>query len=245
MSNNWTSNKKFDKKKQATQHVVDYFSNLSDNGSAVLMPSTTGYDIEALYCQNKINDSTFLYIVDNLEGSDLKNCRNKNQKEYEFKNKFKTRLKEITGTDKLYLKNKNNLILGRNIQDFPLSVHTGDKHPHGCDVIYADTCGTYSQKMINWIVEKPTIQALRDNGIFAITMLLTRKKIEGDFSSPKSDPDLIWLGKNKDINSKKMFAIANDVENLTFNILQSKALIYYEDNVHSPMGVFIFEKHKN
>jgi hypothetical protein len=180
-----------------------------------------------------------------LEGSDLKNCRNKNQKEYEFKNKFKTRLKEITGTDKLYLKNKNNLILGRNIQDFPLSVHTGDKHPHGCDVIYADTCGTYSQKMINWIVEKPTIQALRDNGIFAITMLLTRKKIEGDFSSPKSDPDLIWLGKNKDINSKKMFAIANDVENLTFNILQSKALIYYEDNVHSPMGVFIFEKHKN
>jgi hypothetical protein len=153
-------------------------------------------------------------------------------------------LKEITGTDNFYLKNKENLILGRNIQDFPLLAHTYEKHPHGCDVIYADTCGTYSQKMINWIVEKPTIQALRDNGIFAITILLTRKNIEGNFSLPQSNPDLFLLGKNKDINSKKMFAIANDVETLTFNTLQSKALIYYEDNIHSPMGVFIFEKHK-
>lgn len=245
MSNNWTSTKKFDEKKRATQLLGNYFPNLSNDGSAVLMPSTTGYDIETLYCQNKINDSTFLYIVDNLEGFELKNCRNKSQKEYKFKNKFKTRLKEITGTDKLYLKNKENLILGRNIQDFPLLAHTYEKHPHGCDVIYADTCGTYSQKMINWIVEKPTIQALRDNGIFAITLLLTRKNIEGNFSLPQSNPDLFLLGKSKDINSKKMFAIANDIENLTFNTLQSKALIYYEDNINSPMGVFVFEKHKN
>lgn len=248
MSNNWTSTKKFDEKKRATRLIVNYIPNLCNNGTIVLMPSTTCYDIEELYSQKKINKSTNFYAVDNLECAELKKNEYKNTtniKERIFRNLFRERLKSITGSNDFYFKNKNNLILGNNIQDVPMLSYTYEKTPDGCDAIYADTCGIYSQQMINWIVEKPTLQSLKDDGIFAITMLLTRKNIEGNFSLPQSNPDLFLLGKSKDINSKKMFAIANDVENLTFNTLQSKALIYYEDNIHSPMGVFIFEKHKN
>lgn len=245
MSNNWTSTKKFDEKKRATRLIVNYIPNLCNNGTIVLMPSTTCYDIEELYSQNKINEFTNFYAVDNLECAELKKNEYKNTKSVKeriFRNLFRERLKNIMGSNDLYFRNKNNLILGNNIQDVPMLSYTYEKTPEGCDVIYADTCGIYSQQMINWIVEKPTLQSLKDNGIFAVTILLTRKKIEGDFSIPLSNPDLLFLGKNKEINSKKMFAIANDIENISNNVLQSKALIYYEDNINSPMGVFIFQK---
>lgn len=245
MINNWVSTKKLDEKKKATQIIVNYFPNICDNGHAVLMPSITCYDVEELKRQNKINNSTFLHVIDNLASPELKNKKGKNTlstKDSSFRSILKKRFREIIGSDIFYNKNKNNFVLGKKIQDISLLNYASDKNLKGFDLIYADTCGTYCEKMMNWIIEKSTIDSLKQNGIFAITMLLSRKKIEGDITFPSSNPDLLLFGKSKKVNSKKMFIIANDIEKNTSNVLKSKALIYYEDYFKSPMGVFIFEK---
>lgn len=241
MSNNWTSTKKFDEKKRATQAIINYIPNVCD-GHIVLMPSNTCYDIKEMKSQNKINSSTTIHIVDNLACNELKGKRE--EKIVAYKESCKKRFREIMGNDELFINNQNNFILGKNIQDFPLLIKTFDKSPRGCDFIYADTCGTYTRELINWIGNVHTVCSLKEGGIFAITILLVRNEtpIEGNNNCPMSNPDLLLFGKNKEKNANKLYIIANQIEEITRYLFKSKALIYYEDYYKSPMGTLIFQK---
>lgn len=241
MSNKWTALKNFDEKKKATKLIVNYFPDCKGK-KMISLTSTTCLDLEEMKKQNKINDSTILFNIDNLESNDF--IGTKTNKKQLHKQAVKKRYREIMGSDIFYNKNKDNFILGQNIQDIPLSGYVFEKNNECCDLIYADTCGFFNESILTWMEKAPTLQSLKKDGIFALTVLLSRYKLEGDITFPKSNPDIIVIGQSisKKIFLEKMSIIANKIENKTNNILQCSAMIGYGDNCQSPMGVIIFQK---
>lgn len=242
MSNKWTSTKKFDEKIKITKRIVEFFP---DCESMIIMPSTTCFDLKEMKNQNKITDKTITFAFDNLKGVEFqgKNYR-PSDKRMLYKKKYREACKQIFGNDDFYRLNEDNLFLGDNIQDKPLQCLIDDKCSDGCDLIYADTCGEYKERIQHWISTPQFLSALKSNGVFALTILLKRYKLIGNTNQPDSDPIITITGKgmSKMDYLKKLYIIANDVEARTKNVLQAKALIGYSDTQQSPMGVAIFQK---
>lgn len=237
MSNNWTSDRSFESKKKATEYAVSYFPNCRGK-SIVMMPSTTCFDIQEMYKQNKIDNTTKCDIYDNLKSIDLNEYKKTNfqtKRDY-FKQEFKKTLKNIFGDDSFYTYNRKRFRLGINIQE---PHRFSQKH---FDLIYADTCGQYNEFIAQFI--NRCTDYLTKGGILAYTTSLNRFTLEGDENYPRSNPKLINLGKYLDTFQNKINIIANDIEKRTKNVLKTKSMIYYHDKSCSNMCILIFYKTK-
>lgn len=232
--NNWNSGMDLTEKKNATHELIKLIPDLK-NKIIIIMPSDSRNDIIELIRQNKIDKSTVFIIVDNLQSQGFKG-KNKKEKGKWYKEETVKFLKKELHTDKINYK----FLLDINIENICFSAVSYNDEYLTSDFIYADTCGTYKN---DWFSKPVFLQALNKKGYFAYTVLLTRSNINGNDKTPASNPKVILLGeKSKELNHRKLNIIANDVEEKTNHILETKAMIYYYNNIKSPMGILLFQK---
>lgn len=230
--NNWTSSKNFESKEKATSYAVSYFPNCK-NESIVMMPSTTCIDVREMVKQNKIDASTSIWNIDNLKSADFK-------KIYDKKSFFeKTYRKNIKSIIKNCDMNKYHFIYDY-IQETVLTIQTKKGKLR---LIYADTCCTYNEGIRSWISKAPFRESLKKNGIFALTVMLSRHKIDYPINLNHSY-DIISIDKENENQIEKLKMIASDIEQIPESGLITKALISYSDDYRSPMGILIFKKSK-
>ena len=234
--NNWNSEMDLTNKTIATRELIKRIPDLKGK-NIIVMPSDSHNDILEMIRQNKIDASTLFLIIDNIQSKGFRGKNKQDNKRF-YEEDTKSFLKESLNAQKL----KALFYLGEDIQNIPFSAiyYPGEDY-FLSDFTYADTCSIY--KGSDWIKKATFLESLKTGAYFAYTVLLTRSKIEGNEEDPPSKPELILLGKqSQELNHKKMNIIANDIEEKTEHILETKAMIYYYNNIKSPMGILLFQK---
>ena len=227
--NNWNSKMDLTNKKFATKLLIDYFYDFCGK-CIVLMTGITCGDVLELKKQGKIDLSTKFIVIDNLQSKDYKGMKT-GKRELSFIKIVKEKIFDIMGGE-VYIE-----FIFRDIRNTPLNIY----FPINIyDLIYADTCCTYTGS--DWCTNQSFLESLKTGAYFAYTVLLTRNKIEGNEEDPISNPNWISLGKDYELNHRKMNVIANDIEKNSNGVLVSKSLIYYYNNIQSPMGICLFQK---
>lgn len=181
----WNGNKDMTVKKRVTKNLVkNWFPDCKGKNIAV-MTSDSFTDVREMINQNKIDNRTFICNFDNL--SSVKPTNFMKTKEQEFEETWKKTIKEIFSAVSLEIP-KYKLLYG-NIFVKALSEYL--KYKNRFKLLYADSCNTLTNSIVNWINCTSTVETVDDNGVLAFTVTLNHK----------SDIDTNQTASNLNVNS--------------------------------------------
>ena len=165
MATDWKSEKDMAVKRRVTRDVVGLFPDCKGE-RLCLMTSLSFNELQEMVRQDKIDGMSFLCNVDNL--SSMKAVNPLESKSERFSMEWKRKSGEIFRRHGVKIP-KSRLVF-KNMLTIPLNILMDDGSRF--KVVYADTCNTMTDGFMDWINCGATVDGVKDDGIFAFTIIL-------------------------------------------------------------------------
>ena len=165
MATDWNAKKDMTVKRRVTRDVVDLFPDCKGE-RLCLMTSLSFNELQEMVKQDKIDGMSFLCNVDNL--SSVKAVNPLESKSERFSREWKRKSGEIFRRHGVKMP-KSRLVF-KNMLTIPLNILMDDGSRF--KVVYADTCNTITDGFMDWINCGATVDGVKDDGIFAFTIIL-------------------------------------------------------------------------
>ena len=165
MATDWNAKKDMTVKRRVTRDVVGLFPDCKGE-HLCLMTSLSFNELQEMVKQDKIDGMSFLCNVDNL--SSMKDVNPLESKSERFSREWKRKSGEIFRRHGVKMP-KSRLVF-KNMLTIPLNILMDDGSRF--KVVYADTCNTMTDGFMDWINCGATVDGVKDDGIFAFTIIL-------------------------------------------------------------------------
>ena len=245
MATDWKSEKDMAVKRRVTRDVVGLFPDCKGE-RLCLMTSLSFNELREMVKQDKIDGMSFLCNVDNL--SSMKAVNPRESKSERFSREWKRKSGEIFRRHGVKMP-KSRLVF-KNMLTIPLNILMDDGSRF--KVVYADTCNTITDGFMDWINCGATVDGVKDDGIFAFTIILNHNSaswLDGVEEQPIDSSVFQFSAcRYKGVDgmmhyAKKMSRIKSAVESK--GLWKVERLIHYcEQDMKSQMATVICRKAK-
>ena len=203
--------------------------------SAVMITGVFANDAEDLFLCRKFDNETSILNFEHLKSNKwTEGITGQN----DFLEKWNSRMEQIFGS-----KSSRRTTKFMDIFDSELKNEAGTNN----ELVLIDSCNKWDEKIADWIGKEETLDAIVEDGVLGLNVLMARTKIEGDSSAFSHPVSIIrndnYSNENDEYEAiRNMYIIANAIEKKSNNHLRTIAMANYWDSKSSPMAYILFKK---